>query len=167
MLGVEFTVDVADVDETPVGNETPAAMVQRLAIDKARVIALRHDGAVVIGADTTVDLDGLSLGKPADGAEAHVMLRSLSGRSHRVHTGVAVIAPRAEHSFVETATVWFDDLSDHDIERYIATGEPMGKAGAYAIQGIGGSLITRLDGNLHSVIGLPLNRLRSLLVPGR
>jgi septum formation protein len=163
MLGVDFIIDVADVDETPHADEAPSAMVQRLALDKARVVAKRHGNALVIGADTTVDLDAMSLGKPADHAEAHAMLRSLSGRSHVVHTGVAVITPDGEHSYIETATVWFDELHDDDIARYIDSGEPMGKAGAYAIQGIGGSLITRLDGNLHAVIGLPLDRLRRIL----
>jgi septum formation protein len=163
MLGVEFVVDVADVDETPLNSETPAALVERLARHKAQTVAARRPGDIVIGADTTVDVDGVSFAKPEDDDEARAMLRALSGRAHLVHTGMAVVGGGMHHHGIDTATVVFAKLSDATIDQYVATGEPMGKAGAYAIQGIGGSLITRLEGNLHTVIGLPTTHLRTLL----
>lgn len=116
-----------------------------------------------MSADTIVTIDGELLGKPVDDEDAARMLRQLSGRTHQVMTGVAVRRSGQVESFVETTTVHFDDLSDDEISWYIGTGEPVDKAGAYAIQGRGGAFITAIDGSYDNVIGLPRYRLRSLL----
>lgn len=160
-----FEVDPADVDETPRPGESPRDMVLRLAVDKAVAVAARHDGEdiVVIGADTTVDVDGESLGQPADMAEAAAMLRRLSGRTHWVHTGVCVVAGGRRASRVESTRVTMVPLTDELLGRYLATGESLGKAGAYAIQGEGAMLVERVAGSMTAVIGLPLGALADLL----
>ncbi len=159
-LGLSFVVDAADIDETELPGEDPRTYVVRLARTKAEHVAARHSpGTVVIGADTTVDLSGTILGKPDDPAHAAAMLRGLSDATHCVHTGMAVAvagAGDAPWTFISTTDVTFRPLDDDDIARYVSTGEPMGKAGAYAIQGIGGALIARVHGNVQNVIGLPL-----------
>lgn len=160
-----FDVDPADVDETPRPGETPRGMVLRLAVDKAAAVAARHgdDDIVVIGADTTVDVDGESLGQPADMGEAANMLRRLSGRTHWVHTGVCVMAGARRASRVESARVSMVALTDELLGRYLATGESLGKAGAYAVQGEGAMLVTSVAGSMTAVIGLPLGVLADLL----
>jgi len=155
-LGVEPLVDSADVDETPHVNEDPVAYVRRVAIDKARRVAQRHADATVIAADTTVDIDGRILGQPADLNEARSMLRSLSARTHRVHTAVVVINSEGEASDVVTSLVTFQPLDDETLEWYLATGESVGKAGAYAVQGQGSVLVERVQGSMSNVVGLPL-----------
>ncbi len=162
-LGVEPLVDPADVDETPRINEDPVTYVRRVAIDKARRVALRHADATVIAADTTVDVDGRILGQPADINEARAMLRSLSARTHRVHTAVVVISPESETSEVVTSLVSFQPLDDETLEWYLATGESMGKAGAYAVQGQGSVLVERVQGSMSNVVGLPLATTARLL----
>jgi septum formation protein len=160
-----FDVDPADVDETPRPGESPRDMVLRLAVDKAAAVAARHinDDIVVIGADTTVDVDGESLGQPADMAEAASMLRRLSGRTHWVHTGVCVMAGARRASRVESARVTMVPLTDELLGRYLATGESLGKAGAYAVQGEGAMLVGSVAGSMTAVIGLPLGVLADLL----
>jgi len=160
-----FDVDPADVDETPRPGEFPRDMVLRLAVDKAAAVAARHinDDIVVIGADTTVDVDGESLGQPADMAEAASMLRRLSGRTHWVHTGVCVMAGARRASRVESARVTMVPLTDELLGRYLATGESLGKAGAYAVQGEGAMLVGSVAGSMTAVIGLPLGVLADLL----
>lgn len=160
-----FEVDPADVDETPRPGESPRDMVMRLAVDKAAAVAARHGGndVVVIGADTTVDVDGESLGQPADLAEAAVMLRRLSGRTHWVHTGVCVMAGARRASRVESTRVTMVPLTDELLGRYLATGESLGKAGAYAVQGDGAMLVARVAGSMTAVIGLPLGVVADLL----
>ena len=160
-----FEVDPADVDETPRPGESPRDMVLRLAVDKASAVAARHDGddVVVIGADTTVDVDGESLGQPADMDAAATMLRRLSGRTHWVHTGVCVVAGGRRASRVESTRVTMVPLTDELLGRYLATGESLGKAGAYAIQGEGAMLVERVAGSMTAVIGLPLGALADLL----
>ncbi|MEY4164534.1 MAG: hypothetical protein RL419_376 [Actinomycetota bacterium] len=162
-LGVEPLVDPADVDETPRINEDPVAYVRRVAIDKARRVAQRHADATVIAADTTVDVDGRILGQPADINEARLMLRSLSARTHRVHTAVVVITSESETSDVVTSLVSFQPLDDETLEWYLATGESMGKAGAYAVQGQGSVLVERVQGSMSNVVGLPLASTARLL----
>ena len=162
-LGVEPLVDPADVDETPRINEDPVAYVRRVAIDKARRVAQRHADATVIAADTTVDVDGRILGQPADINEARSMLRSLSARTHRVHTAVVVITSASETSDVVTSLVSFQPLDDETLEWYLATGESMGKAGAYAVQGQGSVLVERVQGSMSNVVGLPLASTARLL----
>ena len=161
LLGVEYSVRPAELDETPVPGEHPVAYVARLAIEKAAAVARLEltDGrpdVVVIAADTTVEIDGEILGKPADAEEVRSMLRKLAGRTHRVHTGVAVRrGTRTEHG-VSTTAVTFAPLSDERIEWYVGTGEAFDKAGGYALQGAGGVLVEGVDGSVSGVIGLPL-----------
>lgn len=155
-LGLQFEIAAPDVDETPLPGEAPVPYVGRLAVVKAMAVAAGDD-TLVIAADTTVEIDGDILAKPADAAEARAMLRRLSGRAHHVHTGVAL--RRGEHTLCEvvTAHVTFATLTDAQIDWYVATGEPMDKAGAYAVQGIGGVFVEKVDGSVSNVIGLPLH----------
>jgi septum formation protein len=175
LAGYRFDVVPADIDESVVAGEDAIAYVERLAREKAvavaDAIADRHRDAVVVGADTTVALDGAIMAKPVDSADAARMLHLLSGRTHEVHTGVAVVAvvvgaPAGDTTMVSrvvTTAVTFDKLSEADIATYVATGEPMGKAGAYAIQGFGGAYVSAVNGSVANVIGLPLVELRALL----
>ena len=155
-LALDITVDPADIDETEHPQEEPARYVQRLAATKAATVASRAPGRLVIGADTTVDLDGAILGKPAGPAEATAMLRSLSGRDHLVHTGVSVRIDASVVTAVATTTVRFIPMSDDAIAWYVGTGEPFDKAGAYALQGAGGAFVAAINGSVSNVVGLPL-----------
>jgi septum formation protein len=157
LVGIEHTVIPADIDETRPPGEAPAVYAERLAREKAGAIA-RGD-AVVIGSDTIVVVDGDVLGKPRDGEQAVAMLRRLSGRAHVVMTGVAVAWRGRMSSGVEQVGVTFRALGDDEIRRYVETGEPMDKAGAYGIQGFGATIVDRVDGDYFAVMGLPLNRL--------
>lgn len=154
--GLSFIVDAASLDETPLQGETPPACVERLAIMKARAVLPRHPSDAVLGADTTVVLDGQMLGKPVDDADAVEMLRKLSGRAHEVLTGVALATAWAERSIVERTTVQMAELSDDEIAWYVASGEPRDKAGAYAVQGLASRFIPRLEGSYSNVVGLPV-----------
>jgi len=157
-LGVEFVVRVPDIDETPRPGEGPVDYVGRLAVEKGRAVAVPDD-ALVIAADTTVDLDGEVLGKPVDADDARAMLRRLSARTHRVHTGVSVrVGDRVEHEVV-TSLVTLVPLSADTIDWYVATGEPLDKAGAYAVQGAAGAFVQRVRGSVSNVVGLPLHTL--------
>ena len=164
---VGFEVDPADVDETPLDGETPTAHVRRLALTKARAVAARRDTSdplcVVIGSDTTVDVDGEIFGQPVDDAEARRMLRALSGRTHRVHTAVAVIRDDRVAETMETSLVTMVPITDALLEWYLGTGESRGKAGAYAVQGEGGALVDRVVGSTSCVVGLPVGALGDLL----
>jgi septum formation protein len=151
----------AAIDERYLLGEEPGVHAERLAREKAAAVATR--GAVTIGSDTVVVLDGEVLGKPWDEESARVMLRRLSGRSHSVFTGVAVEWDGRIVSGVEAVEVRFRTLSDHDIESYIATREPMDKAGAYGIQGFGATIVESVEGDYFAVMGLALNRLVRLL----
>ena len=162
--GIPFEVAVADVDETPRAGEAPDAYVQRLAADKAMRVAAVHPGRLVLGADTTVVVDGDVLGKPGTPAEAGHMLARLSGRTHVVLTGVCLVDTHGRtQSDVVTTTVVFRSLSQAEIDEYVASGEPMDKAGAYAIQGSARQFITTIDGDHDNVVGLPLAIVRRLL----
>ncbi|MCS7081098.1 MAG: Maf family protein [Chloracidobacterium sp.] len=162
--GYAFEIYPTNTDETPQPSETPEAYVQRLALAKARAVVC-SEPAVILGADTTVVLDGDLLGKPADAADAARMLRRLSGRQHEVVTGVAVrrVPDDVYRLTYERTLVTFDDLSEDWIANYIASGEPFGKAGAYAIQGRAGARITRIEGNYQNVVGLPVSTVIRLL----
>ena len=162
LAGLNPEVRPADVDESPLAYEDPVAHVLRLARDKA--CAVGADGAVVLGADTTVTVDGTVLGKPADHDEAVAMLQRLRGRSHTVCTGVAVAAPDGlvADTVVSTEVV-FAPISDEAIAAYVAGGEPMDKAGAYGIQGAAAAFVTRIDGSWTNVVGLPLVETLELL----
>lgn len=161
-LGLRFTVAAADLDETPLAGEAADAYVLRLARAKARAVAGRFPGAWVLAADTTVALGSELLGKPADAAEARQMLSRLSGRAHSVYTGVA-LAGRAEADTVVRSGVTFRTLTAGEIDWYVGTGEPLDKAGAYAVQGRGGFLVASVDGSPTNVIGLPLGETLELL----
>jgi septum formation protein len=145
-----------DVDESSRPHETPQAYVERLAIEKASAVAKLDADALVIGADTTVVVDGQALGKPRDQSEATSMLRRLNGRSHDVLTGVAVVGPGGIRSAVDRTRVWFDPMTDAEINEYVASGEPLDKAGAYAIQGLASRYIPRIEGSYTNVVGLPV-----------
>jgi septum formation protein len=163
---IPFIVLSSAVDETPFPGESPQDHVQRLAIAKAELVAARAVGpAIVIAADTVVTLEGRILGKPRSSDDARRMLESLSGRTHAVVTGVALIRlPDAEQrTFVESTLVHFDRLSEEELNRYLATDEPYDKAGAYAIQGRAGRFIPRIEGCYFNVVGLPLARLQHSL----
>jgi len=160
--GLSFTVLSSAVDETPIPGESAKEMVQRLALAKAELAAARAVGPVIIiAADTVVTLDGSILGKPRTTEDARQMLEKLSGRTHSVITGVALIRlPDVERvEFQETTQVQFVGLDDEEIVRYLSSGEPFDKAGAYAIQGRAGRYIPRIEGCYYNVVGLPLARL--------
>ncbi len=157
LVGIEHTVIPADIDEARPPGEAPAVYAERLAREKAG--AIDREDAVVIGSDTIVVVDGDVLGKPRDREQAVAMLRRLSGRAHVVMTGVAVAWRGRMSSGVEEVGVTFRALSDDEIRRYVETGEPMDKAGAYGIQGFGATIVDRVDGDYFAVMGLPLNRL--------
>jgi septum formation protein len=161
-LGLRFTVAAADLDETPLAGEAAEAYVLRLARAKARAVAERSPGAWVLAADTTVALGPELLGKPQDAAEAREMLSRLSGRTHAVYTGVA-LAGRADAATVVRTDVTFRTLSAREIAWYADTGEPLDKAGAYAVQGRGGFLVAAVNGSPTNVIGLPLGETLELL----
>ncbi len=155
-IGVNFTVRAPDIDESPIEGESPVAYVCRLASAKAAAVHAASD-ELVIAADTTVEIDGAILGKPRDEADAASMLRRLSGRTHRVHTGVAISLGGQQHVDICTTLVTFVTLDEATIQWYVATGEPLGKAGSYAVQGAGAVLVSRVEGSVSNVIGLPLH----------
>jgi septum formation protein len=161
LLGLTFDVAPTDVDESWRHGEAPAVHAERLAREKA--LAGRRAGAVTIGADTIVVVDGDILGKPADRAAAAAMLRRLSGRAHVVHTAIAVAYGARDAAAVVSTQVWFRPLSEPVIAAYLDTGEPMDKAGAYGIQGYGAVLVERIEGDYFTVMGLGLARLVDLL----
>lgn len=172
-MGVAFVVDSADVDETPLAGESPREHVQRLAVAKCLHVASRHTSdTVVLGADTTVDVDGEIFGTPRDVAHAREMLRRLSGRTHLVHTAVCVshgtlaapATPDAQHRVaIDTAAVAMHPIDPDLLERYLATGESLDKAGAYAVQGEAAMFVREVRGHLTTVIGLPVRLVQQLL----
>ena len=163
LVGISHAVQPADIDESAFPDEEPRAHCERLAREKVATIAAREPDALVIGSDTIVVVDGDVLGKPGDAAEARAMLARLSGRSHIVMTAVAVRWRGKERSAVEEVGVTFHELSTAEIAEYVATREPMDKAGAYGIQGYGATIVARVDGDYFAVMGLPLQRLVRLL----
>jgi septum formation protein len=167
--GIPFEIRAAQIDETALPGETAREMVARLAETKARAAAAQLGAGsrecIVLGADTTVELDGEILGKPRDSADAREMLVKLSGRTHHVLTGIFLLRmPEGKaRAAVETSAVTFAPIDKTQIEKYVATGEPLGKAGSYAIQGIAGRYISRIEGCYFNVVGLPLARFFVLL----
>lgn len=160
--GISFTVQASHVPEIRVDGEGPIVYAERLAREKAAEVAKDHPGKFVLGADTVVIVDGATLEKPSDAADAARMLRLLSGKTHRVTTGVCIASPRLRPELRELSTasettlVTMNELTEADIAAYIATGEPMDKAGAYAIQGIASRWISRIEGDYFNVVGLPV-----------
>ena len=163
-IAPQFEVVPSEIEETLEDAPAPVA-VARLALRKARAVAARVREAVVLAADTVVILDGAALGKPADAREARAMLRRLRGREHEVITGVAVLDSRTgrEASTSVVSRVRMAAYSDATLEAYVATGAPLDKAGAYAIQDLGGALVERLAGSYTNVVGLPVEETRWLL----
>jgi len=161
--GFSFTQVPADVDETLLPGERPEAHVKRLARAKAQVIAGLHPDAIILGADTVVVLGPDILGKPTDAADASRMLRLLAGRTHQVYTGVALWHGGQLRDAVEISAVEFTTLSTEEIDWYVASGEPMDKAGAYAVQGLASRFVARIDGSYSGVVGLPVAVVHRLL----
>jgi septum formation protein len=157
----DFTVVPSNLEEIAQG--TPDEQTLKLARDKALDVARSHPGAVVIGADTLVAIDGSVLGKPKDKREAAAMLSMLSGRTHKVYTGVAIVNDGEITTECVVTEVTFGDMTDDEISSYIETGEPMDKAGAYGIQGYCGKFIRRIDGCYFNVMGLPQNTVYNML----
>ena len=163
LIGIAHEVRPADIDESYLPHESPPPHAERLAREKAQTLATLHPDAVVIGADTIVVIDGELLGKPADAGDACRMLAQLSGRTHTVHTAVAVARGSVLASGLESVEVTFRPLTEAQIASYVATGEPMDKAGAYGIQGFGATIVERVHGDYFAVMGLALGRLVELL----
>jgi len=163
LIGIAHEVRPADIDESAFPDEAPAAHAERLARSKADTLARELTDAVVVAADTIVVIDDLILGKPADADDARHTLRRLAGRTHTVFTAVAVARDGELVSAVETVAVTVRPLDDAEIDAYVATGEPMDKAGSYGIQGFGAAIVERIDGDFFAVMGLPLVRLVRLL----
>ncbi|MDO8677454.1 MAG: Maf family protein [Acidobacteriota bacterium] len=176
--GFVFDVHAVEIDETPRPGEPAAGYVERLAIEKAQAAfkelidkpkglspqeGLSPKVLFVLGADTTVVLDGRILGKPEDRADAIAMLKALSGRAHDVITGVAIVSAAGVRSGVEHTRVWFAAVTDEDIRQYVDSGQPMDKAGAYGIQGLASRFIPRIEGSYTNVVGLPVTLVSSIL----
>lgn len=162
--GIAFRVAVSDAEEISASDASPAEVARRNARRKAEAVAASQEpAAIVIGADTIVVLEGRIFGKPVDEENAARMLRELSGRTHQVITGVCIVRDGASETFAETTDVTFRQLDDDEIAAYVATGEPLDKAGAYGIQGLGGKLVERIEGDYDNVVGLPMTRLQRAL----
>ena len=167
--GIPFIIQPSNVPELPLEGEAPQACAERLAREKALDVFRQRPQDFVLGADTIVIVGGQILGKPRDAGDTARMLRLLSGRTHQVTTGVCLIAPdrkgksSAENTRSETTLVTMSELSDEDIQTYIATGEPLDKAGAYAIQGIASRWISRIEGDYFNVVGLPVSLVYRML----
>ena len=175
--GIPFEVDPAHIAEDQAPGEAPLAYALRLAEEKARAVAIRHPGCYVLGADTIVVVDGEVLGKPVDAADAARMLRQLSGRGHEVTTAVSLVSPSHATPSVSgarpkadtrssTTKVFFREIAEEEIQKYVAGGEPMDKAGAYAIQGGAAQWADRMEGEYSNVVGLPLQLIAEMLKAG-
>lgn len=162
--GFEFTVITSKAEENYDPSLPPQEIAQSLAKLKAQAVASALpaqdlEDSIVIGADTIVALDGVIYGKPADASDACRMLRELSGKTHQVITGVCIICNKDAQAFAQSTNVNFKELSDSEIQEYVASGEPLDKAGAYGIQGLGGKLVDSIDGDFDNVVGLPIKTL--------
>ncbi|WP_417513552.1 Maf family protein [Marinobacter sp.] len=162
-IGVAFSVQPAHIDETPGMAEMPGDYVERLAREKALAIAASFPHGLVIGSDTSVVLDNVILGKPSDEREARTMLAELSARTHQVMTAIALMHGGRCESRLVTTEVTFRRLQESEIAAYVATGEPMDKAGSYGIQGLGGIFVKELKGSYSAVVGLPLQETAAML----
>ncbi len=163
--GLQFQVAPADIDETPRPDETPAALVGRLACEKADAVLHKHSGDVVVAADTVVAFDDHILGKPVDMADARRMIEMLSGRVHHVYTGVCIVqtAPERRRSWVADTEVCFKPLSSSEIDHYLSISSPLDKAGAYAIQEHEALLVDSYSGLYSNVVGLPIEEVLEAL----
>ncbi|MDH4300793.1 MAG: Maf family protein [Nitrospira sp.] len=165
LLGLSFQVIPPNVHEQPTPELPPSEQVRRFALEKARAVVAQFPDGLVLGSDTVIELDGQLLGKPVDLHDARIMLARLAGRLHHVHTAVALCSRERELEFVESDTAKVEMKPDREnlYARYLASQESMGKAGAYAIQGLGGDLVDRIDGDYTTVVGLPLQLVARLL----
>ena len=154
----DFTVCTSDFDESAVQADTPAHLVEQLARGKCLAVAAKHPGAVVIGCDTVVDVQGEVFGKPHSAEDAKRMLRALSGATHQVHTGVCIAKDGHVEAFVDSCKVTFFPIPEEEIDFYAATEEPYDKAGAYAIQGRAALWLDRIEGDYYTIMGLPVSR---------
>jgi septum formation protein len=162
--GIEFVIRPAHIAESPLPGESQVSFAKRMAVDKARAILPALTERCVLAADTVVAIEGRLLGKPRDAKDAACMLRLLSGRKHQVTTGVCLIADGVEDVRSETTGVQFLSLAEQEIQEYIESGEPMDKAGAYAIQGRASGWIQSIEGDYTNVVGLPLGLVKRMLV---
>ena len=169
-MNIAHTIQPADIDESPRLNETPQALVTRLAAEKAQAVKAqleaRHSmtaGTVILASDTLIAFEGQSVGKPIDKADSKKILRMLSGKQHEVLTAISALSDSQQQTQVITTSVTFAALTDEQIDAYWETGEPADKAGSYAIQGIGGEFVVSINGSASAVIGLPLYETRQLL----
>lgn len=163
-LNWSFVIDPPDIDESPLKDESPINYVQRISAAKADLVARRHDPqCIVIAADTTVELNGEIFGQPRDLDEAQLMIQKLSGKTHKVHTAISVRYNREAANAVDTASVTMREISSELLGWYIGTGESIGKAGAYAVQGHGAAMVADLAGEIDTVIGLPVGLLIGML----
>ncbi len=162
--GIPFTVDPSDCDES-LDAATPEEHVMTLAMRKALAVASRHPDSIIIGADSVVELDGDILGKPGSSADARRMLGRLAGRSHRLLTGVAIVDSGSGKTYqgIEATLVHIRALTEEQLDDYVASGEPMGKAGSYELQGLGAAIIDRIEGDFANVVGLPIAHLARAL----
>jgi len=163
LMGIEFTAVSADVDETLSEGISPDMAVEQLSRKKAEFIAKQYPNGIVIGADTVVAVEDKILGKPKDAEDAIRMLMMLSGKSHKVYTGVYIAGEQFNIGFSESTEVSFFKISEEEAEDYVKTGEPMDKAGAYAIQGIGAALVKGIVGDYNNVVGLPAAKVKRIL----
>ncbi|KEK26379.1 Maf family protein [Bacillus gaemokensis] len=159
LANVPFEIVVSEVEETIGAYSSPSDIVMSLALQKASAVAEDHDDCVVLGADTIVTYESRILGKPSDEAEAKEMLQLLSGKTHEVYTGVALISKEKTVTFYERTEVTFWELTAEEIDAYIRTKEPLDKAGSYGIQGKGAIFVQHIQGDYYSVVGLPISRL--------
>lgn len=166
LVGIEFEVCAADIDESIVGDESPERLVTRLALGKAQAVAERFRSAWVIAADTVVVLDRKLMGKPDGATEAEQMLSALRGRTHQVWSGFAVVngEKNFSRSDASMSEVTFNDFSDSVMRAYVATGEPFDKAGGYGVQGQASALVKKIDGSFTNIVGLDLARLTQTLL---
>ena len=156
--GIPFTVEAAEIDETLNEDLPLTEAIQDLSRRKAEAILKIHPDSVILGSDTIVVIDGKILGKPKDHDEAKQMLRELSGRSHQVITGFCLLSSLHCHTEVSVSEVYFTEMTEEEIDAYVATGEADDKAGAYGIQGLAGKFITKIEGDYYTIVGLPLSQ---------
>jgi septum formation protein len=161
--GIEFIVRPADIPEIPLKDEKPQVFAERMARQKARAIGVTMPGTVTLAADTVVAVEGEILGKPESAADASRMLRLLSNKTHEVITAVCLLGENFEDVRSESTAVYFTEMSDAEILDYVASGEPMDKAGAYAIQGGASKWISKIEGDYHNVVGLPVDLVKRML----
>ncbi|AIK35971.1 MULTISPECIES: Maf family protein [Bacillus] len=159
LAGVPFEIVVSEIEETIGAYSSPADIVMSLALQKASAVVENHEDSVVLGADTIVTYESRILGKPKDEAEAKEILQLLSGKTHEVYTGVALISKEKTVTFYERTEVTFWELTEEEVDAYIATKEPLDKAGSYGIQGKGSIFVQHIQGDYYSVVGLPIARL--------